>query len=60
MMQFRSKVFGMWPPLMDHHRFNVPGVILEYSALNLYLMVKDVKSSLSRFFEKLHKWDSFS
>ena len=60
MMQFPSKVFGTWSPLMDHHHFNGPGVILEHYAVNLYLMVEDVESFLSHFFEKLHKWDSFS
>ena len=38
----------------------LPGVILEHSAVNFYLMVEDVESFLSHFFEKLHKWDSFS
>ena len=44
MMQFRSKVFGTWPPLMDHRHFNGPGVIFEQSAVNPYLMVKDIES----------------
>ena len=60
MMQFRSEVFGTWPPLMDHHHLNGPGVILKHSAVKLYLMVKDVESFLFHFFEKLHKWDGFS
>ena len=60
MMQFRSDVFGTWYPLMDHRHFNGPGVILEHSAVNLYLIVEDVESFLSHFFEKLHKWDIFS
>ena len=41
-MQFRSKVFGMWSPLMDHRHFNGPGVIFEHSEVKLYLMYKDV------------------
>ena len=60
MMQFCSEVFGTWSPLMDHRHFNVPGVILENSAVNLYLMVKDVESFPFHFFEKLHKRDGFS
>ena len=60
MIQFCSKVFGKWSPLMDHCHFNGPGVIFEHSAVNLYLMVKDVESFPFDLFEKLHKWDGFS
>ena len=55
-----GEVFGTWYPLMDHRHFNGPGVIFEHSAVNLYLMVKDVESFPYNLFEKLHKWDGFS
>ena len=60
MMQFRSEVFCTWSPFMDHRHFYGTGVISEHSAVDFYLVVKDVKSFLLHLFQKLHKRDDFS
>ena len=60
MVQFISEVFCTWTPFMDHCHFYGPGVISEYSAVDFYLVVKDVKSFLLNLFQKLHKRDDFS
>ena len=60
MMQFCSEVFSMWSPFMDHRHFYGTRVIFEHSAVDFYLVVKDVEYFLLNFFQKLHKRDDFS
>ena len=60
MMQFHSEVFGTWSSFMDHRHFYGPRVIFEHSAVDFYLMVKDIESFTFHFFQKLHKWGVFS